>query len=54
METDTLDYTLVVILLIVNEENKVYPVVFHSYTFTIVELNYDTYNKKLLTIFKAF
>jgi len=54
METDALDYTLIVILSIVNKENKVHLVTFHSCTFTIVELNYDTHNKKLLAIFEAF
>ena len=54
METDTLDYALVVILSIVNEENEVYPVAFHSHTFTMVELNYNTYDKELLAIFEAF
>ena len=54
METDALDYTLAVILSIVNKDNEVYPVAFHSYTFTIVELNYDIYDKELLAIFKAF
>ena len=32
----------------------IYPVAYHSQTFTSLELNYDTYNKKLLAIFKAF
>jgi len=54
METDALDYILIVILSIVNKENKVHLVTFHSCTFTIVELNYDTHNKKLLAIFEAF
>ena len=54
METDALDYTLTAILSIVNKENKVHPVVFHSHTFTMVELNYDTHDKKLLAIFEAF
>jgi len=49
-----LDYTLTVILSIVNEENEVHLVAFHSHTFTIAELNYDTYDKKLLAIFEAF
>jgi len=53
METNALDYTLAVILFIVNK-NKVYLVVFHSYTFTAVELNYNIYDKKLLAIFEAF
>ena len=54
METDALDYTLTAILSIVNEENEVHLVTFHSYTFTVAELNYDTHNKKLLAIFEAF
>ena len=54
VETDTLDYALATILSIVDEDNKVHPVAFHSRTFTAVKLNYDTYNKKLLAIFKAF
>ena len=54
METDALDYALAAILSIVNEDNEVHLVIFHSYTFTAVELNYDTHNKKLLAIFEAF
>ena len=49
-----MDYTLIAILSIVNEKNKVYLVVFHSYTFTAVELNYNTHDKELLAIFEAF
>jgi len=54
VETDALDYALTTILSIVNKENKVYPVIFHSHTFIMVELNYDTYDKELLAIFEAF
>jgi len=54
METDALDYTLTAILSIVNEDNEVHLVAFHSRTFTVVELNYNTHDKKLLAIFKAF
>ena len=54
METDTLDYALAAILSIINEDNKVHPVAFHSRTFTMVKLNYDIHDKKLLAIFKAF
>ena len=54
METDALDYALTVILSIVNKENEVHPVIFYSYTFTIAELNYNTYDKKLLAISEAF
>jgi len=54
IETNALDYALAAILSIVNEENKVYLVTFHSHTFTVVELNYDTHDKELLAIFEAF
>ena len=54
METDALDYALAAILSIVNKENKVHLVAFHSCTFTTVELNCDIYNKELLAIFEAF
>ena len=54
VETDISDYALTAILSIVNEDNKVHPVAFHSRTFTVAELNYDTHNKKLLAIFEAF
>ena len=54
METDASDYVLTAILSIVNKENEVHPVIFHFYTFTIVELNYDIHDKELLAIFEAF
>ena len=54
MKTNASDYALATILFIVNKENEVHPVVFHSCTFTVAELNYDTYDKKLLAIFEAF
>jgi len=54
VETDALDYALTAILSIVNEDNEVHPVAFHSCTFTVAELNYNTYNKELLAIFEAF
>ena len=54
VETDASDYALVAILSIVNEDNEVYPVAFHSHTFTVVELNYNTHDKELLAIFEAF
>jgi len=54
VETDALDYALAAILSIVNEDNEVHPVAFHSRTFTAVELNHDTHDKELLAIFKAF
>ena len=54
VETDVSDYALTAILSIVNKENKVHLVAFHSCTFTVVELNYNIYNKKLIAIFEAF
>jgi len=54
VETNTLDYALAAIFSIVNKENEVYLVIFYSYTFTAVELNYNTYDKELLAIFEAF
>ena len=54
VETDASDYALTAILFIVNKENEVHPVTFHSHTFTVVELNYNTHNKELLAIFEAF
>jgi len=54
MKTDASDYALAVIISIVNEENEVHLVAFHSCTFTMAELNYNTHDKKLLAIFKAF
>jgi len=54
VETDVSDYTLAAILSIVNKDNEVHPVAFHSRTFTVAELNYDTHDKELLAIFEAF
>ena len=54
VETDVSDYALTVILSIVNEENEVHLVAFHSYTFTAAEFNYNMHDKELLTIFEAF
>jgi len=54
METNALNYALATILFIVNEENEVHLVAFHSYTFIAAELNYNIYDKELLAIFEAF
>ena len=54
VETDASDYALTAILSIINKDNEVHPVSFHSCTFTVAELNYNTYDKKLLAIFEAF
>jgi len=54
VETDASDYALAAILSIVNEDDEVHPVAFHSHTFTAAELNYNTHDKELLAIFEAF
>ena len=54
VETDASDYALAIILSIFDKENEVHLVAFPSHTFTLVELNYDTHDKKLLVIFEAF
>jgi len=54
VETDVLDYALAAMISIINKDNEVHPVAFHFCTFTTAELNYDTHDKKLLAIFKAF
>jgi len=54
VETDASDYALAAILSIINKDNEVHPVAFHSHTFTVVELNYNTHDKELFAIFEAF
>ena len=54
VKTNTLDYTFVAILLIIMKEKKIYPIVFHFYTFKAIELNYNIYDKKLPVVFKVF
>jgi len=36
------------------KDNEIYPVAFHSRTFSAPELNYNVYDKELLAIFEAF
>jgi len=54
VETDALDYALVAILSIMTKDNEIYPIAFHSRTFSALELNYNVHDKELLVIFKAF
>ena len=53
VETNILKYALTAMLLIIIEK-EVHPVAFHSYTFKDAEVNYDIYNKELLTVFEVF
>jgi len=54
IETNALDYARATILSIMTKDNEIYPIAFYSRTFSTPELNYDIYNKELLTIFEAF
>jgi len=54
VETNVSDYAFTTILSIVNKENEVYLVAFHSHTFSVAELNYDIYDKEFLAIFETF
>jgi len=53
VETDTSDRALAATLLTYSEK-EIYPIVFHLRMLNDTELNYDTYDKELLTIFEVF
>ncbi|KAF7776762.1 hypothetical protein Agabi119p4_5155 [Agaricus bisporus var. burnettii] len=54
VETDASDYALATILSTITSDGDIHPIAFHSRTFTAPELNYNTHDKELLTIFEAF
>jgi hypothetical protein len=54
VETNASDYALAAILSIYSDDGEIHPIAFHSHTFSMSELNYDTHNKELLAIFEAF
>ena len=54
VETDASDYALAAIISSWTPDSKIHPIAFHSRSFNSAELNYDTHDKELLTIFKAF
>ena len=54
VETDASNYALGAILSIQTDSGEIHPVAFHPRTFSAPELNYDTHDKELLTIFEAF
>ena len=54
VETDASDYVIAAILSITFPNGAIHPVAFHSRTLSTSELNYDTHDKELLAIFKAF
>ena len=54
IETNASDYTIARILSISCPDGELHLVTFYSQTLTAPELNYDTHDKELLAIFKAF
>jgi len=54
VKTDASDYAIAAILSITFSDGEIHPVAFHSRTLTAPKLNYDTHDKELLAIFKAF
>jgi len=54
VETNTSDYTLMIIISMHTSEGKLHPITFHSHTLAGAELNYNVHNKELMAIFEAF
>src|ERR1700676_2329771 len=54
IETDASDYAIAAILSITLPDGEIHPITFHFCTLSTSELNYNTHNKELLAIFKAF
>jgi len=54
VETDISEYALIAIYLIMIEEKEIHLVTFYFHMFKATELDYDMYNKKLLTVFEVF
>jgi RNase H-like domain found in reverse transcriptase len=54
IETDASDYALAVILSQVKRNGEIHPVTYLSQTFSDTKLNYDTHDKELMVIYKAF
>jgi len=54
VETDASDYAITGILSITGSDEVLHPVAYYSRTLSAPELNYDTHDKELLAIFKAF
>ena len=54
VKTNASDYAIVGILSIIGADSELQPVAYYSQTLSTPELNYDTHDKELLAIFKAF
>ena len=53
LETDASDYAIAAILS-QDSDDGIHPVAYHSWTLVAPEWNYNTHDKELLAIFKAF
>ena len=54
VEMDASDYAVTAILSITLSNRDIHPIAFYSWTLTTSELNYDTHDKELLTIYESF
>ena len=54
VEMDASDYVLAAIISSWTPDSKIHPIAFHSRSFNLAEVNYDTHDKELLAIFEAF
>src|SRR5258708_3850908 len=54
VEMDASDFAIVGILSVTTPDNEIHPVAFFSHLLQSVECNYNTHDKELLAIFKAF
>src|SRR5260221_5508324 len=54
VETDASDHAIAGILSVTTKDNEIQPIAFFSHSLQGVEKNYDTHNKELLAMFKAF
>src|SRR5258707_5751936 len=54
VEMDVSDHAIAGILLVTTQDNEIHPVAFFSHSLQGAEKNYDTHDKELLAVFKAF
>src|SRR5260221_8894878 len=54
VETDVSDHAIAGILSVTTQDNKIRPVAFPPHPLQGAEKNYDTHDKELLAVFKAF
>ena len=54
VETDVSNHVIAGILLVTTQDDKIWLVAFFSHSLQGAEKNYDTHDKELLVIFKAF